>query len=158
MCTRKSCWQSALWADTSLLCWYLEPGKLCDHVSTEPASAGEPCWAWVCYFRLSTLLPSSPAFSSAERDSPGSFRVHRAATRASSHQQVSFFFQALYMMTYFQLTKLEKNQKHALTPCSCLEETRNASPYTFRIKNWVNPTAADTNLFICSCCSHISEL
>lgn len=101
MCTRKSCWQSALWADTSLLCWYLEPGKLHDHVSTEPASAGKPCWVWVCYFRLGTLLPSSPAFSSAQRDSPGSFSLHRAAARASSHQQVPFFFQALYMMTYF---------------------------------------------------------
>lgn len=43
MCTRKSCWQSALQADTNLLCWYLEPRKLRDHVSTEPASADKPC-------------------------------------------------------------------------------------------------------------------
>lgn len=48
----------------------------------------KPCWVWVCYFRLGTLLPSSPAFSSAQRDSPGSFSLHRAAVRASSHQQV----------------------------------------------------------------------
>lgn len=129
MCIRKLCWQSVLWADVSLLSWYVEPRKLCDHVSTEPSSVGKPWWeARGVTSRLAPCYHYRLFFLQLKGQVPGSPIPHRAAARAISNLQISFFFQALCDHTLLAY----KKEKHTLNPHSCVYSDRSASLHTIR--------------------------